>query len=91
MKDDGSGIIDEKFGPSGITILCHPKNERYPSQWHLWSREHGLYLNPSMIYSQPYALAPGKSFTLSYRILIHKGAGDPAAIESEFAQFQNTP
>ena len=86
---DASGVIDPKFGPSGVAIICHPRNERYPSQWHLWAREGGLYANPSMLFSAPYTLPAGKSFTLSYRILIHKGPGDPAAIEKEFASFQD--
>jgi len=88
---DASGVIDRQFGPSGLAILCHPHNERFPSQWHIWAREGGLYANPSMLYSQPYTLAPGKSFTLSYRVLVHKGHGDPGAIEKEFADFQHAP
>ncbi|MBA3520519.1 MAG: PmoA family protein [Rhizobiales bacterium] len=87
---DASGVIDPQFGASGLTIICHPANERYPSPWHLWAREGGVYLNPSMLFAEPYKLLPGKSFTLKYRILVHKGPGDPAAIEKEFADFQHT-
>jgi hypothetical protein len=86
---DASGVIDPKFGPSGVAIICHPQNERYPSQWHLWVREGGLYANPSMLFAAPYTLPARKSFTLSYRILIHKGMGDPKAIEKEFASYQD--
>lgn len=85
---DGSAIIDPQFGPSGLAILCHPNNERYPSYWHLWAREGGLYINPSMIFDGPYTLAPGKSFKLNYRILVHKGWADPEMIEKEFTTFQ---
>jgi hypothetical protein len=88
---DASGVIDPEHGPSGIAILCHPMNERYPSHWHLWVREGGLYANPSMLFAEPYTLAPGQSFRLSYRILVHNGYGDPKAIEKEFADFQSTP
>ena len=87
---DASGIIDPNFGPSGVAIICHPKNERYPSQWHLWVREGGLYSNPSMLFSEPYTLPAGKSFTLRYRVLIHKGLGNPQAIENEFHNFDQT-
>jgi hypothetical protein len=87
---DASGVIDPQFGPSGIAIICHPKSERFPSQWHLWAREGGLYANPSMLFGEPYTLPAGKSFNLSYRILVHKGFGDPQAIEKEFADFQQT-
>jgi hypothetical protein len=87
---DASGVIDPQFGPSGLAILCHPQNERYPSQWHLWAREGGVYLNPSLLFSEPYTLSAGKSFTLRYRVLIHKGGGDPEAIEKEFVDFQRT-
>jgi len=87
---DASGILDPTFGPSGVAILCHPKNERYPSQWHLWVREGGLYSNPSMLFSEPYTLPAGKSFTLRYRVLLHKGFGDPQQIEKEFHDFEQT-
>ncbi|MEO6436405.1 MAG: PmoA family protein [Tepidisphaeraceae bacterium] len=87
---DASGVVDPQFGPSGLTIICHPQNERYPSQWHLWAREGGLYSNPSMLFAEPYTLPAGKSFTLRYRILVHKGLGDPERIEKEFADFQQT-
>lgn len=86
---DGSAIIDPKFGYSGLTFICHPRNERFPSQWHLWAREGGLYINPSMLFGAPYTLAPGKSFSLSYRILVHKGLPDAPAIEKEFAEFEH--
>jgi hypothetical protein len=88
---DASGVIDDKFGPTGIAIICHPKNERYPSQWHIWAREGGLYVNPSMIYGEPYKLAPGKSFNLSYRVVIHKGQANPRAIDKQSAEFDRTP
>lgn len=88
---DGSGIIDPQIGPTGLAILCDPKNERYPSHWHLWAREGGLYINPSMVYAEPYTLPAGKSFTLRYRILVHKGVGNPEAIEKEFASFKQSP
>ena len=88
---DASGVIDPQYGPSGIAIMCHPRNERYPSHWHLWAREGGLYANPSMLFAEPYTLAAGKSFTLRYRVLVHKGFGDPKAIENEFEQFARTP
>ena len=88
---DASAIIDPQFGPAGVAILCHAKNERYPSQWHLWAREGGLYANPSMVFDGPYTITPGKSFKLSYRILIHKGWGNPEMIEKEFKAFEQTP
>lgn len=87
---DASGVIDAQIGPTGVAILCHPQNERYPSQWHLWAREGGVYVNPSMLFSGAYTLPAGKSFTLSYRILVHKELGDPKAIEKEFTDFQQT-
>lgn len=87
---DASAVIDPQYGPSGLTILCHPGNERFPSQWHLWAREGGLYTNPSMVYGEPFKLPAGKSFTLSYRVWVHKGVGDPSAIEREFEAYKKT-
>jgi len=87
---DASAVIDPAFGPAGLTIICHPNNERYPSYWHLWAREGGLYANPSMIFDGAYTLAPGKSFHLGYRILVHKGYGDPAKVEQELQAFEQS-
>jgi hypothetical protein len=88
---DGSALFDSTSGPAGLTLLTHPHNPRFPSLFHLWAREGGLFINPSMVYAEPYTLAPGKSFTLRYRVLVHKGEGVSAAIEKEFTDFQRTP
>ena len=88
---DASGVIDSRFGPTGLAILCHPENERYPSQWHLWARDGGLYVNPSMLFGGSYTLPAGRSFTLRYRVLVHKGWGDRKTIEREFSAFAQSP
>ncbi len=69
--------------PAGIAILDHPSNLRYPSQWHniVDARTPFVYFSPAPLWSEPYTLPAGNTLTLRYRILVHAGRADPAAIE----------
>lgn len=84
-------LIDKATGqPGGIAILGHPENLRHPSQWHnvmMASIPFG-YFSPAMLWSQPYTLSAGKSFTLRYRIVVHPGRTDKAMIESQFKELR---
>ena len=41
--------FDVMRSEEAVAILAHPHNERYPSLFHLWAREGGLFINPSMV------------------------------------------
>ena len=66
---------------AGIAILNHPGSFHYPTHWHV--RTYGLYAaNPFGLKDFPGApkgtdgavkLAPGKSLTFCYRVLLHTG------------------
>ncbi len=88
-----SGPVDGKT--YGIAIFDHPSNLRHPTRWH--ARDYGLFAaNPfcevEMDKSQPkgagdFALAAGKSVTFKYRVVIHSGEPDVAAIDALFTEF----
>ena len=70
----------------GIAILNHPSSFRYPTYWHV--RTYGLFAaNPFGVRDftrapgadGSYEIAPGKSLTLRYRVLLHRGRGPRAA------------
>lgn len=85
------------FGPvngqiMGIAVLNHPQSLRYPTRWHV--RTYGLYAaNPFGERSftgdgdGAYALEPGKSASLHYRVLLHRGDAETAKIAEEFAKY----
>lgn len=57
-------------GP-GITILDHPDNLRHAPPWYLHSSAAMLFFSPALLFNEPLELAPGKSITLTYRVIIH--------------------
>ena len=93
---DYSGIIDGQA--VGIAILNHPSSFHYPTRWHV--RTYGLFAaNPFGLHdfdkqaTQPggYTLPAGKSLTLSYRFIFHRGDAKAAQIAEAFDAFAKEP
>lgn len=92
------------YGPvgghtEGIAILNHPSSFHYPTHWHV--RTYGLYAaNPFGLKDFPGAakdadgtvkLAPGKSLTLSYRVLLHKGDEHEGQVTDMWTAYSQEP
>ena len=78
--------------PVTVAIFDHPSNVGYPTHWH--ARGYGLFAaNPlgDKQFNEPnafdFTLAPGKSVTFRYRIVILGGASTPERIEREYQSF----
>lgn len=87
---DFSGIfggVNEKPNPAGITIFDHPSNPRHPTHWYLSDNAGLPYFGPALLFSGPLTLKAGESFTVRYRILVHPGLGNKAALEREYEGF----
>lgn len=78
----------------GIAILNHPTSFRFPSYWHV--RTYGLFAaNVFGIHNfennnekdGSYTLEPGESFTLRYRVLLHKGDQEEGQIAQSFVEY----
>jgi hypothetical protein len=78
----------------GIAILNHPQSFRFPTYWHV--RTYGLFTaNPfglsNFVRAEKGAgaasLAQGDSFTLKYRLLIHKGDEREGRVAEAFARY----
>lgn len=84
------GEIEGK--PVTVAILDHPSNVGYPTHWH--ARGYGLFAANPLGDSQftkakpfDYTLAPGKSVTFKYRVLVLDGKATAEHIERESRAF----
>jgi len=69
----------------GMTVFDHPANPRHPTPWYVAA---GMpYFSPALIFNEPFTLPAGGALTLRYRMLVHTGAFEKAAVEKEWAQF----
>jgi hypothetical protein len=80
----------------GIAMLTHPSSFRYPSYWHV--RTYGLFAaNPFGLShfkgkgnDGSHTIKSGESITMRYRVLIHKGTTEEAAIAKAFESYKAT-
>lgn len=76
----------------GIAILNHPTSLRYPTHWHV--RTYGLFAaNPFGLHDfeggedGSLELKQGESFTLRYRVVLHRGDEKEGQIEQAFQEY----
>lgn len=90
---DYTGPIDGET--VGIAILSHPKRFRPSPRWHV--RTYGLFAanpfgqkdfpHPEAAKQGPVTIKNGDSLTLAYRVWLHRGETNTAAIEAVFGDF----
>ena len=78
-----------------VRLLNHPDSYGFPSHWHV--RTYGLFAaNPFGLKAfykgaegkdGTLVLAPGESFTLKYRVVLHPGDHDAELIEKQFKAY----
>ena len=81
---DFSGGFKPTGAPAGVAIFDHPQNLRHPSPWYVSDKANMPYFGPAPLFAERYVLPAGKSFTLRYRMVVHSGLGDAAALENEW-------
>ena len=86
---DFTGVVDGK--DAGIAFFDHPGNQRYPTPMFIVMRGTFGYCSPAFLFKAPYRLAPGKSLTLFYRVLVHPGTLAKDQLEAEFRTFSALP
>lgn len=81
----------------GIAVLNHPTSFRFPTYWHV--RTYGLFAaNPFGLKNfqnnkdadGSHTIKPGESFTLDYRIVLHRGDESQANIAQAFVDYAKT-
>lgn len=78
---------------SGVALFQHPKNPGYPH--HGWIFRHYAFLGASWPHEDPHTLEPGKSVSLRYRLLVHRGSAEAANVDEHHnayvAEFRPAP
>ena len=79
----------------GVAIMNHPSSARFPTYWHV--RTYGLFAaNPFGLHNfrgpgndGSLTLAPGESFTLRYRVLVHRGDEKSGKVAESYSAYAN--
>jgi hypothetical protein len=80
---DMYGWVDGKL--SGIALLCHPENFRFPQPARLHpEKPYFCFATPAL---GPFSIEPGKPYRSRYRFYVHQGRPDPAAIDRVWTEF----
>lgn len=89
---DYSGPVGDAI--LGVAIFDHPDNPRHPTWWH--ARDYGLFAaNPFGVHdfekkpagTGDLVVPPGESLVLRYRVWIHEGEGEAAALQEAFEEY----
>lgn len=80
----------------GIAMFDSPENPRYPTPWHV--RDYGLFAANPLGYHdfglegrKLDSIPEGKSLTFHYRVILHEGTTEDAAIPDLYKAFVNPP
>jgi len=73
----------------GITVVPHPSNPRFPSNWYLVNtpKEPFYFFNDAILTKEPYTLKAGEKLVLRYRVYVHKGRWTPERLKTESVRF----
>lgn len=74
--------------PTGMVILIHPSNFRFPQPLRLNPKNPQLCIAPSQ--DGDWSIEPGKPYVSKYRILVFDGAPDAKWIEVQWTAYSNT-
>lgn len=73
-------------GPSsGVAVFEHPSVPGYPFPG--WIMRHYSFLGASWPHETSHMLKPGESFTLKYRMLVHRGTAEQANVAELFKKY----
>lgn len=83
---DFSGIFAERAEPSGAAVFIHPRHPDFPPTW--LTRHYGcLCVGWPGVVSRTFQ--PGESIRTAYRVLIHRGLPEAAALEQDYSAYQS--
>ncbi|MBW8036410.1 MAG: hypothetical protein FVQ79_12480 [Planctomycetes bacterium] len=83
---DYSGVFDGQ--PAGIAILDNPKNLNAPSPWYVIDNKQMKFFTPAVICYKPHKLQAGKTFNLSYRLIVHPKKWKDKNLKSQIKKYR---
>ncbi len=66
----------------GVAVFDDPKNERYPTSWHI--RDYGLFAANNLYFKGQLRINAGERLTYKYRIVFFEGTPETARIADRF-------
>jgi hypothetical protein len=81
------GLVDGV--PTGIAVLIHPSNFRFPQPLRLNPKNPQLCVAPSQ--DGDWAIEPGKPYVSKYRLLVFDGKPDAKWIEAQWQSYSQNP
>ncbi len=75
----GGELLGRKVG---IAVFDDPKNERYPTTWHI--RDYGLFAANNLYFKGPLRIEAGEKLTYKYRVVLFEGTPETARIADRF-------
>lgn len=82
---DYSGLNNSEV--VGVSILDHPDNLNTPSPWYVIRSSVMTFFTPAVICYGPHEMTKGETFSLQYRITIHKGRWDAERLQKQYNSF----
>jgi hypothetical protein len=71
----------------GIAICDHPDNVNHPTPWYAIRSQVMSYFSPAVLCYGPHPLAAGEQMTLRYRVIVHAGRWDAAALTEQYREY----
>ena len=84
---DLGGLVGGRAG--GVAILDHPGNFRFPQPVRLHPNKPYFCFAPMVL--GEFEIAPGRPYVSKYRLIVHDGLPDPAAIERAWDDYADPP
>lgn len=93
---DVNGVSEADAGTSGVLFMTHPSNFNFPEQLRIWpvgmnDGVENVYVNFNPAQEHDWALMPGGTYALQYRMLVYDGAIDREIAERYWRDFANPP
>lgn len=93
---DVSGVSDTQSETSGVLFMTNPNNFNYPEELRIWPTgmndgEENVYVNFNPAQDRDWVLAPGKSYSLKYRILVYDGELSTEQANQYWRDFAHPP
>jgi hypothetical protein len=82
---DYYGRIDGR--PVGVAICDHPENLNHPTPWYVIRAQPMSYFSPAVLCFGPHTLKANQSFTLRYRVIVHRGQWGAERLNQEYQRF----